>query len=88
MGYEASWLIPAAVVAIVAVAYLAVRRRLTRMEAAGFTTWTVWFVICTVVFSYMTGMVHPYYTIALAPAVGALIGLAAVLSRSAAVAMV
>ncbi|WP_234817731.1 ArnT family glycosyltransferase [Mycolicibacterium sphagni] len=87
MGYEASWLIPAAVVAIVAVAYLAVRRQLTRMEAAGFTTWTVWFVICTVVFSYMTGMVHPYYTIALAPAVGALIGLAAVLSRSAAVAM-
>jgi len=88
MGYEASWLIPAAVVAIVAAGYLAVRRRLSRMEAAGFTTWTVWFVVCTVVFSYMTGVVHPYYTIALAPAAGALIGLAAVLSRSAAVAMV
>jgi 4-amino-4-deoxy-L-arabinose transferase-like glycosyltransferase len=88
MGYEVSWLLPAVVVAIVAAAYLAIRRRLTRMEAAAFTTWTVWFVICTVVFSYMTGMVHPYYTIALAPAVGALIGLAAVLSRSAATAMV
>ncbi|BBY63526.1 glycosyl transferase [Mycolicibacterium helvum] len=88
MGYEASWLLPAVVVAIAAGAYLAVRRRLSRMEAAGFVTWTVWFAVCTVVFSYMTGMVHPYYTIALAPAAGALIGLAAVLSRSAAVTMV
>ena len=88
MGYEASWLLPAAAVAIVAAVYLAIRRRLSRLEAAGFTTWTVWFVVCVVVFSYMTGMVHPYYTIALAPAAGALIGLAAVLSRSAAVAMV
>jgi 4-amino-4-deoxy-L-arabinose transferase-like glycosyltransferase len=88
MGYEVSWLLPAVLVAIVAAAYLALRRRLSRVEAAGFTTWTVWFVVCTLVFSYMTGMVHPYYTIALAPAAGALIGLAAVLSRSAAIAMV
>ena len=88
MGYEVSWLLPAVAIAIVAAVYLAVRRRLSRLEAAGFVTWTVWFVVCTVVFSYMTGMVHPYYTIALAPAAGALIGLAAVLSRSAAMAMV
>nr|WP_183504562.1 MULTISPECIES: glycosyltransferase family 39 protein [unclassified Mycolicibacterium] len=88
MGYEVSWLLPAVVVAIVAAVYLALRRRLTRIEAAGFTTWTVWFIVCTVVFSYMTGMVHPYYTIALAPSAGALIGLAAVLSRWAAMAMV
>jgi 4-amino-4-deoxy-L-arabinose transferase-like glycosyltransferase len=88
MGYEVSWLLPAVTVAIVAGAYLAVRHRLSRMEAAGFTTWIVWFVVCTVVFSYMSGMVHPYYTIALAPAAGALIGLAAVLSRPAAMAMV
>ncbi|WP_235677984.1 ArnT family glycosyltransferase [Mycolicibacterium sarraceniae] len=88
MGYEASWLVPAVTIAIAAAAHLAVRRRLSRLEAAGFTTWTVWFVVCTVVFSYMTGMVHPYYTIALAPAVGALIGLAAVKSRWAAMTMV
>ncbi|SBS79734.1 Glycosyl transferase family 39 [uncultured Mycobacterium sp.] len=88
MGYEVSWLLPAVAIAIVAASYLAVRRRLSRLEAAGFVTWTVWFFVCTVVFSYMTGMVHPYYTIALAPAAGALIGLAAVLSRSAAMAMV
>ncbi len=88
MGYEASWLLPAAVVAIVTGVCLALRRRLTRFEAAGFTMWGVWLVVCTLVFSYMTGMVHPYYTIALAPAAGALIGMAAVRSRSAAIVMV
>jgi 4-amino-4-deoxy-L-arabinose transferase-like glycosyltransferase len=88
MGYEVSWLLPAVVVGVLAGFHLIVRRKLSRMEAAGFTMWTVWFVFCTVVFSYMTGMVHPYYTIALAPAAGALIGLAAVWSRSAAIVMV
>ena len=30
------------------------------------------------VFSYMSGIIHPYYTIALAPAIGALVGIGAV----------
>ncbi|WP_237752566.1 ArnT family glycosyltransferase [Mycolicibacterium aromaticivorans] len=88
MGYEASWLLPSVVVAVLAGAYLALRRKLSRIEAASFTMWTGWLAVCTGVFSYMTGMVHPYYTIALAPAAGALIGLAAVWSRSAAIIMV
>ncbi len=88
MGYEVSWLLPAVVVAIVAGGWLALRRKLTRLESAGFTMWTVWLAVCTLVFSYMSGMAHPYYTIAMAPAVGALIGLAAVWSRSAAIGMV
>lgn len=88
MGYEISWLLPAVVVSGVAGAYLLARGRLARIEAAGFTMWVGWFVVSAGVFSYMTGMVHPYYTIALAPAMGALIGLAAVWSRPAAVAIV
>ena len=31
-----------------------------------------------VVFSYMGGMVHPYYTVALAPAIAGLVGIGAV----------
>lgn len=88
MGYEVSWLLPAVAVAIVAGGYLALRHRLTRCEAAGFTMWAVWFVVCAVVFTCMTGLVHPYYTIALAPSAGALVGLAAVWNRTAAVVMV
>ncbi|MGY4712610.1 ArnT family glycosyltransferase [Mycolicibacterium sp. CBM1] len=88
MGYEISWLLPSVVVAIVAGAYLVLRRRISRLESAGVTMWTAWFVVSAGVFSYMSGMVHPYYTVALAPAVGALIGLVAVRSRAAAVVMV
>ncbi len=33
-----------------------------------------------VVFSFMHGIVHPYYTVALAPALGAVTGIGAVLS--------
>ncbi|AQT82511.1 glycosyl transferase [Mycolicibacterium litorale] len=88
MGYEISWLLPAVVVALVAGAYLLARSRLSRLESAGYLMWAVWFVVCAVVFSNMTGIVHPYYTVALAPAVGGLIGLTAVRSRPAAIAMV
>ena len=83
MGYEISWLLPAVIVAIGVGIYLAVRGRLTGVEKAALVMWTGWFAVSAAVFSYMSGMVHPYYSVALAPAVGALIGLAAVWSRPA-----
>lgn len=83
MGYEISWLLPAVAVAIVVGVSLALRGRLDRIEKAALVMWIGWFAVSATVFSYMTGLVHPYYTIALAPAVGALIGLAAVWSRPA-----
>ncbi|WP_328350321.1 glycosyltransferase family 39 protein [Mycobacterium sp. NBC_00419] len=87
MGYEISWLLPAVIVAIGVGTYLAVRGRLTRVEKSALVMWTGWFVVSAAVFSYMSGMVHPYYTVALAPAVGALIGLTAVWSRPGAAVM-
>jgi 4-amino-4-deoxy-L-arabinose transferase-like glycosyltransferase len=39
--------------------------------------WGGWLLITGVVFSYMKGVVHPYYTVALAPAIGALVGIGA-----------
>src|SRR6185437_10111296 len=36
-----------------------------------------WLVVTGLVFSYMSGIIHPYYTVALAPAVGALTGIGA-----------
>jgi 4-amino-4-deoxy-L-arabinose transferase-like glycosyltransferase len=40
---------------------------------AAIVLWGGWLVVTAVVFSYMQGTVHPYYTVALAPAIGALI---------------
>ena len=76
MGYEASWLVPVVVFVIGFGIYLAVRGvRLSRDEKAALVMWTLWFLVSALVFSYMTGLAHPYYTIALAPAIGALVGL-------------
>jgi 4-amino-4-deoxy-L-arabinose transferase-like glycosyltransferase len=40
--------------------------------------WGGWLIVTGAVFSYMAGIIHPYYTIALAPAIGALTGIGAV----------
>jgi 4-amino-4-deoxy-L-arabinose transferase-like glycosyltransferase len=78
MGGQVSWLLPAALIALAALAWLswgAVRRDRTR---AGALLWGGWLLVTGGVFSYMAGIIHPYYTIALAPAIGALTGIGAV----------
>jgi 4-amino-4-deoxy-L-arabinose transferase-like glycosyltransferase len=37
--------------------------------------WGGWLLVTGLTFSYMAGIIHPYYTVALAPAIGALVGL-------------
>ncbi|MFC7755858.1 glycosyltransferase family 39 protein [Tsukamurella soli] len=78
-GNEISWLLPAALVVIVAAVVLAARRRLDRDVAIGLTVFGTWFVVTAVVFAGMSGIVHPYYTVALAPAIGALVGIGTVI---------
>ena len=41
--------------------------------------WGGWLLVTAVVFSFMNGIVHPYYTVALAPAIAACIGIGATL---------
>jgi len=78
MGYEISWLLPAAVLAVGYGTYLAARRRLSRNEIAALMIWGGWLVAAGAVLSYMNGTIHPYYTVILAPPVAALCALAAV----------
>jgi 4-amino-4-deoxy-L-arabinose transferase-like glycosyltransferase len=75
MANEIAWLLLAALFALVFGVYLAIRRSLDRGELCALTVWGCWFVATGVVLSYMGGTVHPYYTVALAPAIAALIGL-------------
>ena len=42
---------------------------------AGLLLWGGWLLVTGAVFSFMDGTVHPYYTVALAPAVAALVGI-------------
>ena len=73
-GNEISWLLPAALLVLVIGLVLVVRRRLGRDLALGLTVFGTWLVVTGVVFSYMSGTVHPYYTVALVPAIAVLVG--------------
>jgi hypothetical protein len=52
------------------------RQRTDRVRAAALL-WGGWLIVTGLVFSYMSGIIHPYYTVALAPAIGALAGVGA-----------
>jgi 4-amino-4-deoxy-L-arabinose transferase-like glycosyltransferase len=49
---------------------------LVRMRAFA-AVWGGWLVVTGLVFSFMQGIIHPYYMVALAPAIGALVGVGA-----------
>ncbi|SBS74427.1 Glycosyl transferase family 39 [uncultured Mycobacterium sp.] len=71
MGTYIAWLIPAAVIAIVA--GLVITRRAPRTDAtrAALLLWGGWLLVTAVVFSFANGILHAYYSVALAPAVAA-----------------
>jgi len=77
MGGQISWLIPGALIGLVAVLWLTRKAPRTDRVRAGFLIFGGWLVLTGLVFSYAQGIIHPYYTVALAPAVGALVGMGA-----------
>jgi 4-amino-4-deoxy-L-arabinose transferase-like glycosyltransferase len=77
IGGQISWLIPAALI-LLAVG-LVLRGRAPRTDAlrAAYLAWGAWLVVTLLTFSLMAGIFHSYYTIALAPAIAALVGMGA-----------
>lgn len=73
MGVEISWLLPAALVALVAGLWLTRRAPRTDLLRASFVLWGGWLVVAGVVFDEMQGTIHPYYTAELVPAVSGLV---------------
>jgi 4-amino-4-deoxy-L-arabinose transferase-like glycosyltransferase len=83
-GYagDASWLLPAALVLLVALLWWTRRAPRTDRVRAAALVWGGWLVVTALVFSLMAGIFHSYYQVVLAPAIGALVGIgAAVLWR-------
>jgi 4-amino-4-deoxy-L-arabinose transferase-like glycosyltransferase len=74
MGTEISWLLPAALIGLVAVLWVTRRAPRTDVTRAGLLLWGGWMVVTAMVFSFMKGIIHPYYTIALAPGIAGVIG--------------
>ena len=69
---------PFAAIALVAGLVLYRRRPRTDLARAALVLWGGWLLVHYAVFSFAGGVMHPYYTTALAPAVGALTGIGAV----------
>ncbi len=89
-GGMVAWLIPAALVlALGALGYAFAHRRLApsvdgegrRVQtpgqalAGGIVIWLGWLVVTMLTFSFMAGIYHDYYTVALAPAIGGAVAL-------------
>ncbi|RDD89051.1 glycosyltransferase family 39 protein [Streptomyces parvulus] len=77
IGGQISWLLPAALILLVA--GLVATRRAARTDAArgAFLVWGGSLLTTAAVFSYMAGIFHQYYTVALAPYLAAVTGMGA-----------
>ncbi|MDO7868745.1 glycosyltransferase family 39 protein [Nocardioides jiangxiensis] len=84
-GAQGSWLLPAALLLATATLALAVPRvarmlhlaPLPRRTAAAATVWAGWLAVTWLTFSFMAGIFHAYYAVALAPAVAASVAIGA-----------
>ena len=74
IGGQVGWLLPTALLLLVA--GLLVHPPATRTDPvrASLVVWGGWLVVTAATFSFMAGIFHAYYTVALAPAIGALVG--------------
>jgi 4-amino-4-deoxy-L-arabinose transferase-like glycosyltransferase len=77
-GGQISWLLPAALVSLAGLLWVSRRAARTSRVRAFALLWGGWLLVTGLVFSYMQGIIHPYYMVALAPAIGALVGVGAI----------
>jgi 4-amino-4-deoxy-L-arabinose transferase-like glycosyltransferase len=75
-GTEISWLLPAALIALVAGLWFSRKAPRTDKARAGLILWGGWLVVTGLVFSFMAGTIHPYYMIALAPGIAGVLAVA------------
>lgn len=75
IGGQVSWLLPAALILLVVGLLLVGRAARTDRTRAGLLLWGGWLLVTALIFSFMSGIFHAYYTVALAPAIGALVGI-------------
>jgi 4-amino-4-deoxy-L-arabinose transferase-like glycosyltransferase len=76
-GGQIAWLLPAALLVVVALLWATRRAPATDRLRAAVLLWGGWLVVSGAVFSFMEGIVHSYYTIVMAPPIAALVAIGA-----------
>ena len=77
-GGQISWLIPSALVLLGVGLFLRGRKPRVDVRRAAYLVFGGWLIVTGLTFSFMAGIFHDYYTVALAPAIAALVGMGAV----------
>ncbi|APX01497.1 glycosyltransferase family 39 protein [Arthrobacter sp. QXT-31] len=77
-GGEVSWLLPSALILLGAGLWFTRREARTSRTRAALVLWGGWLLVTAGILSFMSGTVHPYYAVALAPAIAALVGIGSV----------
>ncbi|MBP0458165.1 glycosyltransferase family 39 protein, partial [Streptomyces montanisoli] len=77
LGGQVSWLVPAALLLLVAGLLMTRRAPRTDTVRSAFLVWGGSLLATAAVFSFMAGIFHQYYTVALAPYIAALVGMGA-----------
>lgn len=72
---QIAWLLPAALIALALVLVLRGRAPRTDGDRAAVIAWGGWLLVTGITFSLMAGIFHAYYTVALAPAIAALVAI-------------
>ena len=74
LGDQVAWLLPMSLVGLGAGVVATWRAERTNLRRAAWLMWGLWLAVHVVVFSFMSGVIHSYYTVVMAPAIGALVG--------------
>ncbi|MGX5392118.1 ArnT family glycosyltransferase [Streptomyces anulatus] len=75
IGGQIAWLLPAALILLAAGLWLTRKAARTDSARAAFAAWGGALIMTAAVFSFMAGIFHQYYTVALAPYVAALVAM-------------
>ncbi len=79
IGGQVAWLLPAALILLGGGLWFTRRHPRTDRLRAGLVVWGLLLLVTALTFSFMAGIFHAYYTVALAPAIAALVGIGTVL---------